>query len=253
MGLKARILFPDLQIVLASHVIDEPYVATLRRELGPGCGVHIIERPHREDLADLYCAADVFVTAATSHFETFGRAPAEALACGTSVVAPSYDGFAEVLDQPGGSLVGVELEESGPHVREDDLLRAVYEVLSAPDRLSVRQVSMAAHRRFARSRTIELLAHILTNDPAPAIDLDDRSASLVLPGAWQRELDTITGLPPAAGLRRVWSCHGHEASLDDQNLSTEDGMFVASVRRALCVSPPRQPVRASAEEPCDAA
>ena len=252
-ALKARILFPNLRIVLASHVIDEAYLATLRRELGPDSGVHTIEQPDSEDLADLYCVADVFVTAATSHFETFGRAPAEALACGTPAVAPSYDGFAEVLDQPGGSLVGVELDESGPHVHEDELLRAVYEVLSAPDRVPASQVSMAAHRRFARSRTIELLAHILNNDTAPAVDLDDAAASLVLPPTWEKELKTITALPTGAGLRRVWNCHGREASSDDSNLSTEDGAFVDSLRRALCVTVPRQPSRASAEGPRDAA
>ena len=238
--------------MLASHVIDVAYLATLRRELGPDSGVHIIERPDREDLADLYCAADVFVTAATSHFETFGRAPAEALACGTPAVAPSYDGFAEVLDRPGGRLVGVELDESGPHVREDELLRAVYEVLSAPDRVPAPQVSMAAHQRFARSRTIELLAHVLSNDTAPAIDLDDAAASLVLPRAWEKELQRLTALPAGAGLRRIWNCHGQEGSAGDSNLSNESGEFVDSVRRALCVTLP-PPSRASAKGPRDAA
>jgi glycosyltransferase involved in cell wall biosynthesis len=253
-ALKARILFPDLQIVLASHVIDEAYVATLRRELGPGAAMHFVERPDSDDLADLYCVADVFVTAATSHFETFGRAPAEALACGTPVIAPRYDGFAEVLAQPGGHLVGVEIDESGPHVREDELLRAIYDVLSAPDRIPAAHVSSVAHRRFARSRTIELLAHVVNHEPAEAIDLGEASTALALPPAWERALQRIAALPASAALDYVWTCHGDGGLSDDADVSGAERVFVESVRRALCVteSGPRSH-RASAEEPGDAA
>ena len=242
-GLKARILFPDLQIAIASHVIDESYIAILRRELGPDSGVHLIERPSNEDLADLYCAADVFVTAATSHFETFGRAPAEALASGTPVVAPRYDGFAEVLDQPGGRLVGIAMEESGPHVREDELLRAVFDVLSANDGPPAAQLSEAAHRRFARSRTIELLAHVVGNTDAPPIDLSDASP-MVLPAAWDDELRRLAALPAGAALDRVWNGHRDAAAFHGVNLSRGNGRFIDAVRRALCVTasdPPGQP------------
>src|SRR5262245_5225261 len=238
-ALKARILFPDLQIVLATHVVDEAYVATLRRDLGPGSGVHVVERPEDEDLADLYSVANVFATAATSHFETFGRALAEALACGAPAVAPSYDGFAEVLAQPGGTLVGVDVDDSGPRVREDELLRAIYEVLTAPDRVAASQISVAAHRRFGRSRTIELLAHIVTHDRAPSIDLEERADSLTLPAMWEREMQRLSGLPAGVALDRVWNWHGDERGAMAWELSALDGLFVASVRRALCVDRPQ--------------
>ena len=76
--------------------------------------VRLVVNPNREQLADLYSAADVFATASTSHYETFGRAPAEALACGTVAIAPRYDGFVDVLAQPGGRLVDVEFEDDLP-------------------------------------------------------------------------------------------------------------------------------------------
>ena len=110
-GLKARLLFPDLRIVVATHVVDPSYL----EPVGATDGVHVVVDPTPDRLADLYNAADVFVTASTSHFETFGRAPAEALCCGTPAVAPRYDGFAEVLDQAGGTLVDVETDPAtGP-------------------------------------------------------------------------------------------------------------------------------------------
>jgi glycosyltransferase involved in cell wall biosynthesis len=250
-SLKARILFPDLRIIFASHVIDEEYVALLRREVGPDAGLHVIERPDRDDLADLFCAADVFVTAATSPFETFGRAPAEALACGTPAVAPRYDGFAEVLAQPGGRLVGIEMDESGPHVCEDELLRSIYDVLSAPCSVPPSQVSSAAHRRFARSRTIELLAHVVDNDtPAPAPS--HSAAPLTLPGPWADELETLTTCPAGVALERVWNFHG-EHGPESVSFSAEDPLWVAAVRRALCVHSTSHPLQSAAEEPGSAA
>ncbi|HEY7213397.1 MAG TPA: glycosyltransferase family 4 protein, partial [Thermoanaerobaculia bacterium] len=227
-ALKARILFPDLQVVLASHVIDEDYVATIRRELGPESGVCFVARPGAEDLVDLYGAADVFVTAATSHFETFGRAPAEALACGTPAVAPRYDGFAEVLDQPGGKLVGVEFDAEGPHAREDEMLRAVYDVLSAPQRVPAREISDAARRRFGRSRTLRLLAHVAAEDLGAAPPFDLPPADLDLPRAWVEAIRELDGLSPAAALRHLWD------QWDRDDLAALDDGFVHAVRRALC-------------------
>src|SRR6185503_16294497 len=121
--------------------------------------------PGRDQLAGLYAGADVFVTASTSHFETFGRAPAEALACGTPAVAPRYDGFVQVLDQPGGRLVDVDFTDGGPHVDEDQLLRAVYEVLSAPVPPDRSTIAAAARRRLGRSATIGLLAYLAGDPP----------------------------------------------------------------------------------------
>ena len=59
-----------------------------------------------DDLAKLYCAIDVFVSA--SHTESFGLAIAEAMASGTAVVATETDGARELVE-PGktGLLVPV--------------------------------------------------------------------------------------------------------------------------------------------------
>lgn len=77
-ALRARLLFPELQVVIASHVIDEMYIDAVRRELRPSSGVPLVLKPDRDQLANLYSAARVLVTAAFSHFEIFGRASAEA-------------------------------------------------------------------------------------------------------------------------------------------------------------------------------
>lgn len=74
-----------------------------------------------EDIAQLYCALDVFVSA--SHTESFGLATAEAMACGTAVVSTNTGGALEII-QPGktGFLVPVgDIENIAEGVM--DLLR----------------------------------------------------------------------------------------------------------------------------------
>jgi len=60
-----------------------------------------------DDLAELYCALDVFVSA--SHTESFGLAIAEAMASGAAVVATETEGATELLRQgETGRLVPIE-------------------------------------------------------------------------------------------------------------------------------------------------
>ena len=228
-GLKARLLFPDLQVVVASHVVDDAYLAAARAELAGDESVHFVD-PTREQLADLYSLADVFVTASTSHFETFGRAPAEALACGASAIAPRYDGFVETLAQLGGTLVDVELDaETGtPRVDEERLLRAVYDVLSSPQPESRAEVAAIARRRFGRSTTIGLLGYLANGNgsgPRPT-----RPPELPnLPTEWRQPLAELERREELDALR--WLFEG----CDHERLAARDAEHAAQMRRWLCV------------------
>lgn len=257
-GLKARLLFPDLQVVVASHVVDQGYLAAARERLAEDPGVHFVAAGTPDRLADLYNLADVFVTAAISHFETFGRAPAEALACGSPVVAPRYDGFVEVLAQPGGTLVevGTDPATGAPVADEAGLLRAVYEVLSAPDPPRRGRVAAAARSRFGRSATIRLLDHLTRTEPAsfslpaPAAPTAEPStaepptaepptaeppAAVEPPGSWREPLAVIVRSTPEQALS--WFFRG----CDHDRFGTEDEVFSMRVRRALCRPAARAP------------
>ncbi len=159
MAVRARLLVPGLRIVLASHIIDPPVASALSLLDAP---IQLVREPSRKELAALYSSASVFVTASTSHFETFGRAPAEAMACGTPAIAPCYDGFAEVLDQVGGHTVPTVTGDGGSlAVNQTLLLRTVYDVLTGP-RPPRHEISATARRRFGRAHTIRCFT-----DPPP--------------------------------------------------------------------------------------
>ena len=67
-------------------------------------GLHCIGyTSNKQELIDLYAAADVFVN--PSRFETFGLVTIEAMACGTPVVAYDNTGSSELVVEECGKLV----------------------------------------------------------------------------------------------------------------------------------------------------
>ena len=227
-ALKARLLFPDLQVVIATHVVDREYLSLLSRLFGGESGLHLVVDPSREQLARLYNAANAFVTASTSHFETFGRAAAEALACGTIAIAPCYDGFAEVLAQAGGSLVDVEIETGVPRVSEASLLRAIYEALSFPPRASAEEISSVACQRFCRSRNLRLLSYLAdATTEIPNGNDEIRGFDLQIPQEWRTAARGMDAMQPGDALSHLWNWREHRA------LSLFNEPFRAAVRNIL--------------------
>jgi glycosyltransferase involved in cell wall biosynthesis len=104
--------------------------------------------PWLEDVAQVYCGLDVFVSA--SHTESFGLAIAEAMACSTAVVATATGGVTELV-QPGetGLLVPVgDVEE---------LAEAMLELLGNKEkRVRIGEAAQSAiASRFALTRMID--------------------------------------------------------------------------------------------------
>jgi glycosyltransferase involved in cell wall biosynthesis len=101
-----------------------------------------------EDLAQLYCALDVFVS--SSHTESFGLTIAEAMASGTAVVATETDGARELI----------KAEETGllvPIVNVTKLAEAILSLLkNEPDRIRLGTAAQkAASTRFTVERMID--------------------------------------------------------------------------------------------------
>jgi glycosyltransferase involved in cell wall biosynthesis len=96
----ARVLkgFPKTHFIICGvdHSRDNKHRTRLERLLEElGLTNHVTLVGWLEDLAELYCALEVFVSA--SQTESFGLAIAEAMASGTAVVATATDGARELI------------------------------------------------------------------------------------------------------------------------------------------------------------
>jgi glycosyltransferase involved in cell wall biosynthesis len=234
-GLKARLLFPDLILVVASRVVDDKYLAAERTYLNQISGVHFVAATEPRQMADLYNIADVFLSAST-RLETFGRDPAQALICGCPSVGPRYDGFAEVLAQPGGTIVEptVDPTDGTPCADEAGLLRAVYDTLTASRRPTREDIADAARRRFGRSYTMGMLRNLLdgsTRRPGTGV----APAGLKLPAPWCARLTDLAQQKPDEALAWCWEQAEHD------RLARHDGGFAKQVRRSLSVPTLRSP------------
>ncbi|HEY3025506.1 MAG TPA: glycosyltransferase family 4 protein [Pyrinomonadaceae bacterium] len=91
--------FPESHFIIGGEDTSptKQHLVALQRLIGE---LGLEKRVHRfgwlDEIADLYCALDVFVSA--SHSESFGLAIAEAMACGIPVVATATEGAGEIID-----------------------------------------------------------------------------------------------------------------------------------------------------------
>jgi glycosyltransferase involved in cell wall biosynthesis len=111
---------------------------------------HLPYRDTPEELARLHRAADLYVHAAWE--ETFCLGAAEALACGTPVVAAGTGGLAEVVDHGRTGLL------SAPE-RPQELASSIGRLLDEPDtraRMGA-AAAAAARERFDQQRMVEQL------------------------------------------------------------------------------------------------
>ena len=118
----------------------------LIQQLGLSDLVRLIGR--MDDISELYCALDVFVSA--SHSESFGLAIVEAMAAGAAVVATDTDGALEIL-RDGSTGILVPVGEIGP------MARAIGELLTHAEKRTEIAANARAEvqRRFSLERMVE--------------------------------------------------------------------------------------------------
>jgi D-inositol-3-phosphate glycosyltransferase len=125
--LSALIVGGERETRRAHWNAEQRRLHALRTELGLADAVHFLGARPQEQLPLLYAAADVVTM--PSHYESFGLAALEGLACGRPVVATAsggpalivQDGVSGLLAAPGDHA---ELAERIERLLDDDALRA---------------------------------------------------------------------------------------------------------------------------------
>lgn len=99
---------PDLTLLLSISHIDPHCFNQLAPRLKD---VIVFYRLENEQMVPLYQSCDLFVSVATSIFETYGKSPLEAIACGVPAVLPRWDGFPHYIHEKNGSLFSIRYGE----------------------------------------------------------------------------------------------------------------------------------------------
>lgn len=94
----------DVLLVLCISHIDPHYYNWLAPRLRDAV---VFYRLEKQQMLPLYQSADLFVSLAVSIFETYGKSPMEAIACGVPAVLPNWDGFRYYIHEGNGSLAKV--------------------------------------------------------------------------------------------------------------------------------------------------
>lgn len=94
----------NVLLVLSVNHIDPHYYNKLAPRLQDAV---LFFRLEQEKIIELYQSADLFISTATSIFETYGKSPLEAISCGVPVVLPKWDGFSFFITSQNGSLANV--------------------------------------------------------------------------------------------------------------------------------------------------
>ncbi|MET7640015.1 glycosyltransferase family 4 protein [Streptomyces sp. NPDC005438] len=151
---------PSALLVMSVTHIDPPYYNRLAAQMED---VLLFHRLEKWQTASLYNAADLFVSGATSIFETYGKSPLEALACGIPAVVPRWDGFPYFIDDTNGGLVDVDyLDHSNDNpyefarMSESHFATVCQQVLERPDPFNYRVPEWARY-----DRTMKVLPGVL--------------------------------------------------------------------------------------------
>ena len=134
---KLNIELPNTCLVITTLFDDKRYMERCKNLAESNRNIFFLKNLPVRSLVELYSLADLFVTMSTSEYETFGRSPLEAMACGVPVVVPIYDGFKETVPEGCGYRVSVETVEGIKRINTQDFVHTMYKALTDKEKTSV--------------------------------------------------------------------------------------------------------------------
>jgi glycosyltransferase involved in cell wall biosynthesis len=156
-------------LVIAYHIWDERYEAYCRALADRVGQVTFVKDPPTAELGALYRLADLFVLFGVSEFETFGRSPVEAMACGAVPLVPRYDGFVDNVPASAGVLVRTHGDIANRSCAIPEFAQEIVTLLEAPARLATMSESCVSWvQRFDHSVCLERFVQVLARTTSRA-------------------------------------------------------------------------------------
>lgn len=189
------------ELVVIFHSGDELYLARCRERAAAIGHIRFVKSVDVETLVRYYNAADLFVSVGVSIYETFGRSPVEAMACGTPSVVSAFNGFRDTITPSTGFLVPTVRKNGRGWPQRPDVDRFVATILAAlGDREALREKSRVGQhqvRRWGREAVLNRVLKLLARHPASDAPRRDRLSLAGYPAAIAGLWGDLEGQPLA--------------------------------------------------------
>ncbi len=136
----------------------------------------VFYRMQKNKMSFLYSAADLYIAPALSIFETYGKSPLEAIACGTPALLPKWDGFTDYINNNNGMLADVVYDIATnksssfcfAEIDTDDFLKKSLELLNSDKEIQTAFPPWAYYNQ-SMERIRELITDLLEKQPYAAL------------------------------------------------------------------------------------
>ncbi|MGB2842654.1 MAG: glycosyltransferase family 4 protein [Halobacteriota archaeon] len=161
---KLNVKLPNTCLVITTIFDDERYMERCKNLAKSNGNIFFMNNLPVISLVELYSVADLFVTMSTSEYETFGRSPLEAMACGVPVVVPIYDGFKENVSEGCGYRVPVETIDGIKRMNTQDFVHAMSEALTNKEKASIFiRKGLENVKKYERSKSNRKFASLIAS------------------------------------------------------------------------------------------
>jgi len=160
----------DINLVIVGDGPERPRIEAAARRLGVADRLRLLGRMPQQRLPEIYTAAELLVH--PSSREGWPNVLLESMACGTPVVATSFEGLAEIVSAPEAGRIVTEATPTG-------LAEAIRELLAAPPaREATRRYAEGFDWQATTAGQIELFRQICGTGESAVPVRDGMAASL---------------------------------------------------------------------------
>lgn len=172
----------NYHLLIATVITESDYYSDCQQEAAKNSNIRFLFNLNSRQLAKVYNLSDFFISFSTSHYESFGRAPLEALACGKPVLVPDYNGFREYFPEGCGFLLPKKMNDFW-EVEPNGAFLLIKKALSEKELLQKKAIDSARSaisfldKKKLTSKNIRLARNLL-NESVNTVNFSEKRVSL---------------------------------------------------------------------------